>query len=142
VAAATSVAVESNDFLFESRTLERHSAARKADAATPTTTMRPPIRAARTRAENRLAPTPRAAGDDPFGVAARESLECGSYVSGTPRFTASPNCDVDHRCGRGWLPDLFDCPLDRRFAAGDLAKGDQLNTCLPGEEREDGLPRN
>jgi hypothetical protein len=46
VAAAPSVAVESNDFLFESRTLERHSAARKIDAVRPSTTMSPPIRAA------------------------------------------------------------------------------------------------
>jgi hypothetical protein len=62
----TSAAVESNDVLFESRTLERHSAARKVDAATPSARMRPPIRAAR-----------------------RRFLVCG-----TPWFTASPNCDV------------------------------------------------
>jgi len=129
----TSPAVESNDVLFESRTLERHSAARKIDAVTPSTIMNPPIRAARMRGENRLAPTLRAAPDEPLETPARESLECGSSVCGTPWFTASPNCDVDHRDGGGWLPSLFDRCLNRRFATGDLANGGQVNTCLPGD---------
>src|SRR6202043_2826113 len=98
-----------------------HSAATKRDAPRPSTTISPPITAARKRPENRRAPTLRAAPGEPLEPPASESLECGSFVSGTPCFTASPNCDVDHRCGRGWLPGLFDCSFDRRFAAGDLA---------------------
>ena len=43
---------------------------------------------------------------------------------------------------RGLLPGLFDHCLDRPLAAIDLAKRDQVNTCLRPNPRDERYPRN
>jgi hypothetical protein len=61
----TSVAVEWKDLLLESRTLERHSTARKSDPAMPAAMMSAPISAARTRLDDGAVLAPGATPADP-----------------------------------------------------------------------------